>query len=80
MGVMKMPAGPFGIMDVVGLDTVWGIADLWVRLLEDPQLRANADFVQAFADRGQLGLKSGRGFYLYPDPAYQRTGFVEGER
>ena len=25
MGVTKMPIGPFGIMDVVGLKTVWDI-------------------------------------------------------
>lgn len=80
MGVMKMPIGPFGIMDLVGLDTVWGITDLWARTLGDPQLRANADFVQPYVDRGELGVKTGRGFYSYPDPAYQRPGFVERGR
>jgi 3-hydroxybutyryl-CoA dehydrogenase len=78
MGVMKMPIGPFGIMDLVGLDTVWGITDLWARTLGDAQLRMNADFVKAFVDRGDLGVKSGRGFYTYPDPSYQQPGFVEG--
>ncbi len=80
MGVMKMPVGPFGIMDGVGLDTVWGITDFWARTLGDPQLRANADFVKPYVDRGELGVKTGRGFYSYPDPAYVRPGFVEGER
>jgi hypothetical protein len=28
-------------------------------------------------DRGELGVKTGRGFYTYPDPAYPRPGFVE---
>jgi 3-hydroxybutyryl-CoA dehydrogenase len=79
MGVMKMPVGPFGIMDLVGLDTVWGITDFWARTLGDARLRANADFVKAFVDRGQLGVKSGRGFYAYPDPSYQQPGFVEGD-
>ena len=78
IGVMKMPIGPFGIMDGVGLDTVWSIADLWARALGDPQLRANADLVRTYVDRGDLGVKSGRGFYTYPDPTYQRPGFVEG--
>jgi 3-hydroxybutyryl-CoA dehydrogenase len=78
MGVMKMPLGPFGIMDVVGLDTVWDITDLWARALGDAQLRANADFVEPYVGRGELGVKTGRGFYTYPDPAYQRPGFIEG--
>jgi 3-hydroxyacyl-CoA dehydrogenase len=68
MGVMKMPIGPFGIMDLVGLDTVWGITDLWARTLGDPQLRANADFVQPYVDRGELGVNRSR-LLAYPDPA-----------
>jgi 3-hydroxybutyryl-CoA dehydrogenase len=79
MGVMKMPIGPFGIMDGVGLDTVWHITDFWSRQLDDRQLRANADLVKRFVEGGRLGVKSGEGFYRYPDPAFARTGFVEGE-
>lgn len=79
MGVMQMPVGPFAIMDVVGLDTVWGITDFWARTLGDAQLRGNADFVKPYLDRGELGIKSGRGFYAYPDPSYKRPGFVEGD-
>jgi len=78
MGIMKMPVGPFGIMDLVGLDTVWSITDFWARMLGDAQLEANAAFVKAYVDRGEFGVKSGRGFYAYPEPAYQRQGFVDG--
>lgn len=77
MGIMKMPVGPFGMLDGVGLDTVWDITDYWARQLDDPQLRANADFVRGYLDRGCLGVKSGQGFYQYPDPAYQAPGFLE---
>jgi len=77
MGIMKMPVGPFGMLDGVGLDTVWHITDYWARQLADPQLRANADFVKAYLDRGSLGVKAGRGFYQYPHPAYEAPGFVE---
>lgn len=80
MGVMKMPVGPFGIMDLVGLDTVYDISDYWARQVTFmPQLRQNADFVKQYVDRGWLGIKAGRGFYTYPNPAYQQPGFVEGE-
>ncbi|HEX7464210.1 MAG TPA: 3-hydroxyacyl-CoA dehydrogenase [Actinomycetota bacterium] len=77
MGIMKMPVGPFGIMDLVGLDTVWDITDFWARQLGDPRLRKNADFVKAYLDKGDLGIKSGQGFYQYPNPAFQQPGFVE---
>jgi 3-hydroxybutyryl-CoA dehydrogenase len=77
MLITKAPVGPLGALDAVGLDTVWTITDYWARALGDEQLRANAEFLKAYLDRGALGIKSGRGFYTYPDPAYARPGFVE---
>jgi 3-hydroxybutyryl-CoA dehydrogenase len=79
MGIMKMPVGPFGMLDGVGLDTVWHISDYWARQTKDPQLVANARFVRAYVDRGHLGVKSGQGFYRYPHPAYEAPGFLEDE-
>ena len=78
MGIMKMPIGPFGIMDAVGLDTVWKITDFWAGVTGDPQLRANATFLQSYLDEGRLGLKSSRGFYDYPNPAFGQSGFLAG--
>ena len=77
MHVTKAPVGPLGALDAVGLDTVWTITDYWARQLGDEQLQANATFLKAYVDRGDLGVKSGRGFYTYPDPAYARPGFIE---
>jgi 3-hydroxybutyryl-CoA dehydrogenase len=80
MGIMKMPIGPFGIMDAVGLDTVWKITDFWAGVTNQPQLRANADFVKPYIDRGRLGVKTRAGFYDYPNPAFSRPDFLTGER
>lgn len=77
MGIMKMPIGPFGIMDAVGLDTVWKITDYWAGATGDPQLRANADLVRGYIDRGRLGQKTGAGFYDYPDPAFRQPAFLD---
>lgn len=77
MHITKAPVGPLGALDAVGLDTVWTITDYWARQLGDPQLRANAAFLKDYVDRGDLGVKTGRGFYAYPEPAYARPGFVE---
>lgn len=79
MGVMKTPIGPFGIMDLVGLDTVYTITDYWAKhLIVDRQLHKNAAFLKPFVEQGQLGRKTGRGIYTYPDPAFTRAGFVGG--
>jgi len=78
MGVAKSPTGPFGALDMVGLDTAWAISDYWARkLFFLRQLRRNARFLKAYVDRGELGVKSGKGFYTYPDPAFARPGFVQ---
>jgi len=65
MGVTKMIVGPFGILDLVGLDLAWKIADSGARFTGDKQLRAQAEFLKQYIDKGWLGVKSGRGFYKY---------------
>ena len=79
MHITKAPVGPLGALDAVGLDTVWTITDYWAWELGDAQLHANAEFLKAYVDRGDLGVKSGRGFYAYPDPAYAQPGFIESQ-
>ena len=74
---MHMPIGPFGLMDLVGLDTVWHIAHYWARrVFFMRQLKKSADFVKSYVDRGWLGVKSRRGFYIYPNPAFQHPDFI----
>ena len=80
MGILGVPIGPFGLMDVVGLDTLWHILNYWAkRVFFLRQFRRNADFVKGYVDRGHLGTKSGQGFYSYPAPAYERPGFVAAQ-
>lgn len=74
MGNFKMPSGPFGIIDSVGLDTAWHVTK---SLKDDKSLRF-ADLLKKYIDQGKLGVKTGEGFYKYPDPAYNREGFVQG--
>ncbi len=80
MIVMRTASGPFGSLDFVGLDTVWHIMQSKARATQDPKVQAAADeFKKRYIDKGLLGVKAGKGFYTYPDPAYQRPGFLKGE-
>jgi 3-hydroxybutyryl-CoA dehydrogenase len=79
MGVLHTFMGPFGIMDQVGLSTVWTITDYWAKKMGDPQSQANADFLKQFVERGELGYKTNKGFYSYPNPAYTAPGFLLGD-
>lgn len=78
MGIMHTSIGPFGLMDSVGLDTVWKVTDYWAQKRQDPQAMANAAFMKGFVDQGRLGAKSGHGFYRYPGPAFASPEFISG--
>jgi len=79
MGVMHTFIGPFGLMDSVGLDTVYKITDYWAQKLNNPKALANAAFIKGYLDQGKLGIKSGEGFYTYPNPDYMKPNFVSGK-
>ncbi|MCP4119048.1 MAG: 3-hydroxyacyl-CoA dehydrogenase [Desulfobacteraceae bacterium] len=80
MGVMHTPVGPFGIMDSIGIDTSWKVTDYWARQRDDPQAKANAAFLKTYMDKGRLGIKTGQGFYTYPDPAFARPDFMAPQK
>jgi 3-hydroxybutyryl-CoA dehydrogenase len=82
MGVMRMPIGPFGMMDQMGMKTVWHITDYWAHNAQDipaNQIQVNADFLKQYVDRGELGAMSKKGFYSYPMPEYTQEGFLSGK-
>jgi 3-hydroxybutyryl-CoA dehydrogenase len=79
MGVMHTTMGPFGIMDQVGLSTVWLINDYWAKRTGDAQAQANTDFLKQYVDKGHLGFKANQGFYSYPNPDYANPDFLSEE-
>jgi 3-hydroxybutyryl-CoA dehydrogenase len=61
------PAGPFQLMDLVGLDVALDIENHYVE--EFPSLpKGPRDLLQTYVDAGKLGIKTGEGFYTYPKP------------
>jgi 3-hydroxybutyryl-CoA dehydrogenase len=80
MGIMKMVVGPLGMLDDVGLDTALHIMESSDVARNDPQTPRNAEFIKKeYVDKGWLGVKSGRGFYTYPNPAYRDPDFLQGK-
>jgi 3-hydroxybutyryl-CoA dehydrogenase len=67
IGNFKMEMGPFGIMDNIGLDTVWQVT----KERKDEKSRRFAAYIKNFVDSGKLGVKTGEGFYTYPHPSYK---------
>ncbi|ORW90259.1 3-hydroxybutyryl-CoA dehydrogenase [Mycobacterium sp. IEC1808] len=59
-----VPAGPFQMMDLVGLDVVLDIENHYAQ--EFPHLPKHVrELLQSYVDAGKLGLKTGEGFYRY---------------
>ena len=85
MGIMQTPIGPFGIMDQVGLQTVWTVLDYWsdhpseMADMQNERVEANVELIKQYVDRGELGAKTGKGFYSYPMPAYAEKHFLSGQ-
>ena len=77
MGVFKMPIGPFGMMDQIGLDTTLRGTAHWARVLNDQAAERRAAFLEKLTSQGFLGAKTNRGFYTYPNPAYARPDFLQ---
>jgi 3-hydroxybutyryl-CoA dehydrogenase len=78
MGIMRMMIGPYGLMDSVGLDTVWHVVNFWAQNTGDEQKIKNANFVKKYVDRGELGQKTRKGFYTYPNAAFTSPDFLKG--
>ena len=72
------PYGPFGIMDMVGLDVVADIETSYQKVATDPSDQPSAVLHEKLP-QGNLGEKTGRGFYSHPDPEYTRAGWLTGD-
>lgn len=68
----RMPSGPFGILDTIGLDTAWHVT----HKMPDKASQAFASLLKKYIDAGKLGQKTGEGFYTYPNPAFKAPGFL----
>lgn len=58
------PMGPFTLLDFVGLDTAYSIANIMYDEFRDPKY-APPPLLKRMVLAGRLGRKSGRGFYSY---------------
>ena len=61
---LSHPMGPLRLSDLIGLDTMKLIADSMFEELKDPHY-APPPLLLRMVEAGQLGKKSGRGFYRY---------------
>src|SRR5437899_3886577 len=60
-----MPMGPLALLDQIGIDVANHVAGVLSEEFRDRAPRSTA--LQILKDKGWLGRKTGRGFYIHPD-------------
>jgi 3-hydroxybutyryl-CoA dehydrogenase len=78
MTLYETPYGPFGMMDRVGLDVVRDIEMIYYEESE-AERDAPPGMLLEMIERGELGFKTGKGFYKYPNPGFLEPGFLKGK-
>ncbi len=58
------PIGPLALADLIGLDTMLSVVEMFYAGFNDPKYRP-APLLKEMVDAGFIGRKSGRGFYDY---------------
>jgi 3-hydroxyacyl-CoA dehydrogenase len=71
-----MSQGPFGIMDAVGLDVVYGIEMVYYNQSKDRRDYPPAA-LKKMIEQNHLGVKTGKGFYTYPNPEFKNPKFLK---
>jgi 3-hydroxybutyryl-CoA dehydrogenase len=77
MIAIGMPIGPFGLMDMVGLDVVRDIEMVYYHESGD-ESDAPPQLLLDKIESGELGVKAGKGFYTYPDAAFHDPSWLKG--
>jgi len=74
---MPTQDGPFMLMDMVGLDVILAIEEQWYKESGDESDRPPKVLVDK-VKKGELGVKTGKGFYQYPNPSFKKPGWLKG--
>ena len=77
MTSMGVDRGPFGSLDIMGLNTAINIEKGYLASTNDARYQRIIDKLQLLVDANRLGVATGQGFYHYPEPEYQAAEFTQ---
>ena len=65
-------------MDIIGLDAVLNVEKVYHQESGDEK-DAPPRILAERIEKKELGVKTGRGFYTYPNPSFQDPNWLKGE-
>lgn len=69
--------GPFGIIDKIGMQTLYNVERLWGERNCNKDMLERAEFIHKnYIEQGKMGISTGEGFYKYPNPKYREPDFM----
>lgn len=72
------PVGPCAILDVVGITTAYNINKIAAEKTQDAnKIKVVKYLEENFINKNKLGVATGKGFYTYPNPAFQKKDFLK---
>jgi 3-hydroxyacyl-CoA dehydrogenase len=75
---MGAKIGPFGFMDLIGMQTMYNISFPWGNRPGDQSMPDRAATIEVeYIDKGKMGVSSGEGFYKNPNPSFEDPDFLK---
>jgi enoyl-CoA hydratase/3-hydroxyacyl-CoA dehydrogenase len=72
--------GPFGLMDYIGIKVIYDSwADEKTEAYEQVISKRVSAYLKPFVQRGELGMRTGKGFYGYPHASWQAPEFTQNK-
>lgn len=72
------PTGPFAMLDVVGITTLYNVSKMTADKTKDPIKIKTVEYLKEnYIDKNKLGVSTGEGFYKYPNPSYLDKDFLK---
>lgn len=71
------PKGPFATLDVIGINTPYNLSLARAEAGDEEAAKVAEYLKKEFLDKGRRGKQNGKGFYNYPNPAFEDPDFLK---
>lgn len=74
------PFGPFAFLDIIGPNTPYNLYKAYGEAGDELSARVAGWIKAEYLDKGRMGKANGKGVYTYPNPDFEDSNFLKGEK